>query len=135
MRASKIRTSFTAILFSLFLTSFAVTGQAQTISPPPTAAGYPYWKTFDAEKITRGNDGAVWFAGNRGQIGRLSLTGALKNFTVEPPEQPERRGITLVDLLGDGQQRVVRNVFRDSGQTESHHWRGHARSDARAPHI
>jgi streptogramin lyase len=86
MRAGKIRTSFTAILFSLVLTSFAATGQAQTISPPPTAAGYPYWKTFDAEKITRGNDGAVWFAGNNGMIGRLSLTGALKNFTVEPPD-------------------------------------------------
>src|SRR6476620_104304 len=84
MRASKIRTSSTAVLFFLFITSFAATGQAQTISPPPTAAGYPYWKTFDAGKITRGNDGAVWFAGNNGLIGRLSLTGALRNYRVEP---------------------------------------------------
>jgi streptogramin lyase len=85
MRTSKIRTSFIAALFLLLITSFASTSQAQTISPPPTAAGYPFWKTFDAGKITRGNDGAVWFAGNHGMIGRLSLTGALKNFTVEPP--------------------------------------------------
>ena len=83
MHAGKIRTSFTAVLFFLVL-SFAATGQAQTISPPPTAAGYPHWKSFDAGKITRGNDGAVWFAGNNGMIGRLSLTGSLKNFTVEP---------------------------------------------------
>jgi len=84
MHATTRRTSFIIALF-LFISSFAATGQAQTISPPPTAAGYPSWKTFDAVKITRGNDGAVWFAGNRGQIGRLSLTGALRNFTVEPP--------------------------------------------------
>src|SRR5258707_795543 len=88
MRVSKIRTSFIAALFFLIITSFAATGQAQTISPPPTAAGYPFWKTFDAGKITRGNDGAVWFAGNRGLIGRLSLTGALKNYTVEPLDAP-----------------------------------------------
>ena len=91
MRASKIRTSFSAVLFFLVI-SFAATGQAQTISPPPTAAGYPYWKTFDAGKITRGNDGAVWFAGSRGMIGRLSLTGALKNFTVEPSDSQNGEG-------------------------------------------
>src|SRR6266853_1173501 len=88
MRVSKIRTSFIAALFFLIITSFAATGQAQTISPSPTAAGYPFWKTFYAGKITRGNDGAVWFAGNRGLIGRLSLTGALKNYTVEPLDAP-----------------------------------------------
>lgn len=92
MRAAKIRTSFTAILFSLVITSFAATGQAQTISPPPTAAGYPFWKSFAPGKITRGNDGAVWFATNNGQVGRLSLTGSLKQFTVEPSTSQNGEG-------------------------------------------
>jgi len=64
MPTSKLRVSLIVTLFFLF----AAIAQAQTISPPPTAAGYPFWKTFDAGKITRGNDGAVWFAGNRGMI-------------------------------------------------------------------
>jgi streptogramin lyase len=86
MRTSNTRTSLIPALLLLIITSFSASGQAQTISPPPTAAGYPVWKTFDAGKITRGNDGAVWFAGNNGMIGRLSLTGSLKTFTVEPPD-------------------------------------------------
>jgi streptogramin lyase len=93
MRASKIHTSLTAVLFFLVITSFAATVQAQTISPPPTAAGYPLWKPpFDPAKITRGNDGAVWFAGHNGMVGRLSLTGALKTFTVGPPNDPNAAG-------------------------------------------
>jgi streptogramin lyase len=94
MRASKIRTSFIPAFFFLLLmiTSFAGTSQAQTISPPPTAAGYPFWKSFDPGKITRGNDGAVWFAGSNGMLGRLSLTGSLKTFTVEPLNSPNGEG-------------------------------------------
>jgi streptogramin lyase len=84
MRA-RLRPSFLLTLFFLFITSFAGILQAQTISPAPTAAGYPFWQSFDPGKITRGNDGAVWFVGNFGKIGRLSLTGSLKTFTVEPP--------------------------------------------------
>jgi hypothetical protein len=96
MRTCNRRTSFIPALFLLIITSFAGTSQAQTISPPPTAAGYPFWKTnFDPGKITRGNDGAVWFAGNNGILGRLSLTGSLKNFTVEPLNSQNGEGAIL----------------------------------------
>lgn len=88
MRTSNIRTSFIASLLLLILASFTAIAEAQSISPPPTAAGYPFWKSFDAGKITRGNDGAIWFAGHNGMIGRLSLTGSLKTFTVEPSGDP-----------------------------------------------
>lgn len=92
MHATTRPTYFIAALF-FFITSFAATGRAQIISPPPTAAGYPFWKSpFDAGKITRGNDGAVWFAGNNGLIGRLSLTGSLKTYTVEPANDPNAAG-------------------------------------------
>lgn len=89
MRASTLRSCFFAALCLVFFAGFAAVSQAQSISPPPTAAGYPFWITnFDSQRITRGNDGAVWFGGQNGLIGRLSLTGSLKTFRVEPADSP-----------------------------------------------
>ena len=89
MRASFPRSYFLAALSLVFFAGFAAISQAQSISPAPTAAGFPFWSTnFDSHKITRGNDGAVWFAGQSGLIGRLSLTGSLKTFRVEPQDDP-----------------------------------------------
>src|ERR1051326_4605342 len=92
MRSSKLSSSFIPALFFLIISSFAGIAQAQIISPPPTAAGYPLWNTVESDRITRGNDGAVWFASHRGTIARLSLTGSLKTYTVEPADDPNAAG-------------------------------------------
>jgi virginiamycin B lyase len=70
----------TILLFVTTLLSIAVV--AQTISPAPTAAGFPFWATNQGGKITRGNDGAVYFA-QFGRIARLSLKGSLKIYQVD----------------------------------------------------
>ena len=70
------------LLVSVLVLSLTVT--AQTVAPAPTAAGYPFWNaSTDVEKITRGNDGAIWIA-QSGTIGRLTLKAGYKTYRVDP---------------------------------------------------
>lgn len=68
------------ILFASLLLLTALSF-SQTVAPAPTPAGYPFWATNEAQKITRGNDGAIYFA-QYGHIGRLSLRGSFKSYSV-----------------------------------------------------
>ena len=53
---------------------------SQTVSPAPTKIGFPFFSVDGMTmKLTRGNDGAAWFA-MQGRIGRINKNGTIRYF-------------------------------------------------------
>ena len=73
------------LALSLIVCLFVSPLFSQSVSPAPTAAGFPFFPTEGMNlKVTRGNDGAVWFA-LFGRIGRISKNGVIKYYPLPDP--------------------------------------------------